>query len=478
MSIQLGDRETGTSRNTNLRTSRFPGWPRPFVLAAVCGSVGFVVATLLPHSYKVDSSLYFPTQGNDSASAASIIGKVVGGGGGSMGGDSDVGSVSLLGGMFQQPEVASGSQTAIAVLDSVRCGEAVAADLKLAELWHMRKRSDVLAKLDSMVTYGVDKNNLLDIEVVSTDPNLALKISNSYLTNLQIIATQLSTNYSHVNRLFIEQEADKARKNLDLQEAKLVALQTRGGIKTLSNASSEKLAASYVDLEERKVEADIALDGANSQIDQMVRTANATVKNSMELPRDIPVAQDTRNQVRDLEARFAYAKETLGPDNPEYNSLKIQLETTRAQMVDEVKREAGALKMGITPEVAQLYANRANLKAQADGLHDASKRLEDVLRGLPRSQMEVFKVQSDAKIAASTLGMLSGELEKAKIAEERDSPNFMVVDAPELPDSPFAPRKLFVTIVCLAAGFLIGCAWLVADSIRRSGGLADTADEN
>lgn len=481
MSIQLGDPEIAPSSGKIRTGGRLTGWRIPIAFALGCGLVGFIVASIIPHSYKVDTTLYFPSEsGGDSASG--LISKFVGAAGaaGATGGgeaSADLGSVSLLGGMFQQPEVASGSGTAIAVLDSTRCKEAVADDLNLRQVWRMKKRSDVLNRLQSEVTYGVDKNNLLAIEVVDTDPHLALQIARSYLDNLQQISATMSTSYSHRNRVFIDDELKAERATLDSEVARLVALQKREGLKSMSSDATDKIGTAYMDLQERKTEAQIELRAADSEIGYVVRTADLTVKNSANLPQDIPVAQNTRDQLRNLEARFAYDKATLGPDNPVYNQDKLQLATVRKAMSDEVEREAMALKEGISPEVATLYATRASLQAESEGLEDAGKQMDTLMQSLPSSQAEYLKMQGNIKITTATVGMLAEEEEKARIAEERDNPSYMVMDSPELPDEPFKPRKLFVTCACVAAGFLIGCAWLLAESMRRSAGSGEALPE-
>ena len=443
-------------------------WKLPVILSLGCGLAGFIAATVLPHWYKVVTTLYFPTAGS-SDSAASIIGKVVGNGV-SNGGNpvSDVGSVSLLGGMFQQPQLASGSDTAIAILDSTKCKEAVAKDLNLGELWHMKKKKDIYDTLGQIVSYGVDKNNLLDLEVDNTDPKLALQISNSYLKNLKEISIQMSTAYSHRNRLFIESELAKQRALVDVQEQQLVDMQTSGGLKTISSSADDRITSALVDLQQRSVTAQIALNAANKQIDSILNAANITAKNSTELPREMPVAQDTRAKLRDLEAKFEYDKATLGPDNPQYNADKTELETMKAQMNAEVHREVTALKEGITPEVATLFANRASLQAQRDGLVDATKRTLTLLKSIPAPQMAAAKLQSDIKVSGGTMGMLAAEAEKARIAEQRDMTVYMVMDEPELPEDPFKPRRSTTTFISMAAGFLIGCAWLVGGTLRRS----------
>jgi len=474
MSIQVSEPTLAKRKNTLTPRRPIP-WRLPVFLAIGCGLIGFVVATMLPHWYRVNTTLYFPSQGS-SDSAAGIIGKVVGDNA-SGGASSDIGSVSLLGGMFQQPVVASGSATAIAVLASNRCKEAVSHDLDLPELWHMKKRAEVLATLDQIVTYGVDKNNLLNIEVDNTNPKLAVAIANSYLKNLRQIANDMSTNYSHQNRVFIEQELADARQKLSMQEAELVAMQKRGGLKTVSTTADDKITSAYVDLQSRKLEAQLSLDAINKQIAFMLHAANVTVAQSASLPRDIPVAQDARARLRDLEAKFAYDKETLGPDNPQYNADKIQLETTRAEMTDEVKREAMALREGITPDIATLFATRASVQATRDGLVDASKRMESLLTSLPEPQMQATQLQGDIKITGNSVGMLEAEAEKARIAERRDMTAYMVVDTPEMPEDPFKPRRGTATALSIVAGFMIGCAWLVAGALRKNAAFDQEAED-
>jgi len=340
----------------------------------------------------------------------------------------------------------------------------------------------VLARLATVVAYGLDKNGLLAIEVDDTNKQLAVKIANAYIENLSAIATQMSTAYSRKNRAFLEEELAKHEATLSHEEHQMVDSELGKGSGSLplistTGSADTQLSTAYNDLLQRKEQTLINVQAMDKTIESMVRTTGMAIKTGSDLPADIPVAMESRSRLRQLEMQVAYAKATEGPDNPDYNTLNDALQSARSEVNSEIQREAMAMKEGISPSLAMMYANRAGLQAEYDGLADASKRMDAVLRSLPESEMEEGQVQTDVRIETAMVQNLTEEVERAKLAEERDTPTFVVVDSPEIPETPYAPQRTIITAISLIAGFLVGCAWAVIASLPR-GSLSLLASES
>ncbi len=86
---------------------------------------------------------------------------------------------------------------------------------------------------------------------------------------------------------------------------------------------------------------------------------------------------------------------------------------------------------------------------------------------MPSLQMQQTQLSSDIQVNQQLVTTLQGEVWRARIAEDRNLPTFMVVDAAGVPTEPYAPRIAFVTACAAVAGLMLCLAWNVARSVMR-----------
>ncbi|BDI28894.1 hypothetical protein CCAX7_009450 [Capsulimonas corticalis] len=437
----------------------------PLGLAVVAGVVAFGVASVLPKQYRTESTLYFPSAGD--SGAGSIISALNGFGGGGVGDKG--GSVGLLGGMISSPQVASGPNTSIAILTSVRCQTQVAQICHLQEHYHTTRMPIVLKMLTAASTFAVNKNGLLQVEIADQDPHVAAAINQAYLDTLKSIATDLSVDVSRRNRIFIEERLKTQRAKLTAQESLYSEMQKSPTQALTGTAGSDKLVSAYVELQTQANQAAIDLSAVDARIRWQTGVAKAASGPSLDAASVIPKVQPSVERLRGLESRFSIAQATLGPDNPDYRYLQIQVELARREVRSEVERELNQTQSGIAPEVSTLYATRAALQAQHDGLNRSLTQLKDKVVAIPVTKMREAHMTAEVETGEKLVAMLETEAERARLAEARDSTTFEVIDPPTPPDEPFAPRRAFIAGIAALAGFLLGLAWLAAKSLGKDG---------
>ena len=437
-------------------------WLAPIACAILFGGVAFLVTSLLPRTYRAESSLYFPSGGDTSngllsaVSGLSRFGNVAEKGG----------QVSLFGGALVSPQVASAPQTAIAVLSSRRLRERVADQLKLSRAWNL-PRDKAVKRLADAAALGVDKNGLLALSVDDRDPALAAAIASSYITNLRDLAKDLSLGLSTRNRKFLEGRLATVRARLGELERKSLAATEREPNAALASGAVTKAAEALINLETDRAKARIALDSVRAQIEWQNQALGAAVKSGAELPAHSEIAQEERIRLSQVEARFAVARSQYGPDHPRFRLLQEELKNAREQLDREIQRESRALESGVAPEVIALRAKQAASEAQVAGMDRAVEDVQGRLAGLPRRQMEREKLQQEIKGLRGLIEYLEAETERARVAETRESTTFEVIDAPQVPTEAVAPRRLFSTLLSALAGLLLGAGWVVARSLRR-----------
>jgi uncharacterized protein involved in exopolysaccharide biosynthesis len=449
-------------RISNKRSSR-GAWLFPVVLAVCAATVAFAVASMLPKSYKSEATLYFPSPPDASGSLMSNIASTLRGGA-SLGGDKG-GQVSLLNGALSSQLIAAGPQTAIAVMDSNLCRQRVIMKLGLTKLWKLPNHK-ARKRLGSTVAFGVDKNGLLAMEAAEEDPVLAKKILDAYIETLRQLGDELSLNMSKKNRVFVQERFEATRSQITLLEARLLRV-AEGDPDQVMTASPGDAARGIVDLEKDRVRAQAFQSAADSSLRLATENARAVVKAGVNLPIHAELGRTLREKLAGLEYEFSLAKAELGPDNPRYRLLQNQVQSAREQVRREIGRENRALDIGIAPEIVKLSAEKASYDAQVDGLNRAIEAMKARLASVPARQMSKERISQELNGQRELLNWLAMELQKAEIAEQRDATTFQPIDSPEVPDEPFAPRRLFAAGMAGVAGLLVGIAFLVARASMR-----------
>lgn len=437
------------------RRVRLPGFLLPVAAAVVCGASAFIICdNFVTPWYSSATTLYFPAAGNQGASG--FISSLLGGAG-----TDSSGSVPILGGIYNVPLVGSGPGTAIMALASGRCQGQVASSLHLDQKWHMTP-DKVAARLTKNVTYGIDKNGLLSIQANDTDPKMAQRLVNAYVLAMQDVSKQLSLAQSHSIRVALQAKLLTRQHTLHQEQDSLVNLETHIAANLPLGPG---VATVYSDLDSQRRTTQIDLKTTQAEIAQRDKTAQAA--QGVSLPEQMPYAQQSRLRLRDLQAKLATAKATLGPDNSQLQDLQIQTQQAQDQYTAELGRELTVVKKGIAPDMATLYVERASLQAKLDGIQKALSPLHSALLALPDAQMQQQRLTSDIARDEKLVDELAMSAQQAEIAEQRDVPTFQTVDAASVPDKPSLPRIGFTTALAAVAGFLLALAWQVAGVLLR-----------
>jgi uncharacterized protein involved in exopolysaccharide biosynthesis len=431
------------------------------------GTVAFGITSLLRKSYKSQATLYFPAPADATAGLAGGLASALRGGAAA---PDKGGSVSLLNGAISSQLIAAGPQTAIAVLDSDLARQRVIDRLKLTKTWDLPNLK-ARKQLQGAVSFSVDKNGLLAMEAVDFKPELAQSILSAYIVTLRQLAKELSLNSSKRNREFVEGRVAETRTRIGQLEMKLLSVNQRDPDPVMSNAPSDA-ARGIVDLERDLVRAQTQLSAAESGLRLATENARALTRSGADLPVHAELGRSLRTKLAGLEYEFSLAKAELGPDNPRYRILQNQLNSARAQVRQEMSRENRALDKGIAPEVVKLSAEKAGYEAQVAGLDRAVSQVKTRLASIPARQMTKERLTNELKVMRGLLEYQATELVKAQIAEDRDATTFQVIDTPEVPEEPFAPRRAFTAAMAGVAGLLIGIALLVVRSSMRPDPLA------
>ncbi len=303
----------------------------------------------------------------------------------------------------------------------------------------------------SLYVEPVENTHLVKVFYESPDPQLSADIVNAVVANFirDNISSQSETDtYA---REFLEQELDKARTRLTMQEAKLIEYAKQNDILEVNNSQSSqerKLDELYSALGE----AERARIQAESQMIQGRKHGNVReVLNN-------PVVEGIKQNLVALEAEYREKLKMFKPAYPDMQRLQGQIEEVRRQL----KREVGGLTQSLQAEF------------------NAAKKLEDDLR----SQVETYKTelvdQRDRSIEYNALkrevetsrNLYDGLLQRMKevsVASNVTSSNIKVVDSAGAPKDIFRPKKSLNLILGGLVGLMLGVgAALLRETLNQT----------
>jgi uncharacterized protein involved in exopolysaccharide biosynthesis len=201
------------SRARSVATQRIVWANRRVILRATV--VGLLVSTLIafliPKRFQSTARLMPPDQGSSGmgmammAAASSSIGSQIGSSLGSMAGD-------LLG-------LKSSSDLFIGILESRTVQDDLINKFDLRNVYWDRRMEDARDDLQKRTNVIADrKSGIITIEVVDKSPVRAAGMAGEYVSELNLVVTQLNTSSAHRERVFLEDRLTQVKQDLETAE--------------------------------------------------------------------------------------------------------------------------------------------------------------------------------------------------------------------------------------------------------------------
>ncbi len=149
---------------------------------------------------------------------------------------------------------------------------------------------------------------------------------------------------------------------------------------------------------------------------------------------------------------------TLAETQAQIAVRQVQLAALRQSATDE---NPGVIRL--RSEIGDLEGQLARLQR---GSSTASSAAIPTSR-VPQLQLEYVRKEREVKYHEALFEALSRQYEAARLDEARDAPVLQLLDPASYPDTKSSPRRMFFALGGLAAGFLAGCAWVLARARLR-----------
>jgi uncharacterized protein involved in exopolysaccharide biosynthesis len=271
--------ELRLSRARSVATQRLVWANRQFIFRATAAGllVSLLIAFLIPKQFQSTVRLMPPDQGTPGmgaammAAASGSVGSQLGSSLGSMAGD-------LLG-------LKNSSDLFIGILQSRTVQDDLIVKFDLKKVYWDRRMEDAREDLQKHTSVSSDrKSGIIIIEVEDKSPTRAAAMAGEYVSELNLVVTQLNTSSAHRERVFLEDRLTQVKKDLETAEQNFSQFATKNtalDIPTQGKAMIEaaatldgQLIAAQTELEGLKqvyADGNVRVRAAQARVDELRR---------------------------------------------------------------------------------------------------------------------------------------------------------------------------------------------------------------
>ncbi len=289
--------------------------PKMIVAGIVFGALGVAATVAMKPAWEVETSLLMASQDQGGGSALSaLIGK------------KDAKPLAILKGILR-------SRTAM---------EQVA-----------KKANVDREKLEESVKVTtVDDENQLTINVRWKQKDQAKAIAATMLETLASMRKEIGFTVANRQSKLIGELI--AKKDQELREAEKAVINYQ---KTMKAPVDPTAPGTVADLVKQKKQLETDVEALGIQIDEAKKAAER-LGTSVELPSGLPNAQEWQSKLSKAEFDLRIAKVKLGPSAPDVVRLTRELEQTRQQLQEEIKKYIASVSQNVDVNIASLQAQR------------------------------------------------------------------------------------------------------------------------
>lgn len=416
--------------------------------------VGLLSLTLVPRVYRSTATVVFPLPSGGAASLSRSLG---------------------FGGIAGM-EVPTGSSfplnTYRALLLSDQALMATNQKLQIAKLYALDSLQGTLGWFKAVVTVEIDLDRSLRLTAsVPGTPSvvrpsdlfnrlaanqrdrpyreLSSKVLTALLDEMGTLADEFKVDQTKAELVAVQEmlkEKNAEQKRLRDQLDRYLMAKPMGDAGIYARAMSER----YVTARSQLAKIEAALASAQRRKEVLADQVDRQVRTIEELPEEVDFLKDRRDARARASEAYAVAVSQWGPESPQVQRAKLDLEYARKQIAEA----AANAKAGLTPELLkadeQIETLRVERQQQQQELSSMVGDLNDAVRR--QDEIAVLNHQLDA-YRSSILG-LEEQLAHAQIEFSYRGIHWKIVSQPLVPISKHAPS----TMLALLTGFLAGAA--------------------
>jgi capsular exopolysaccharide synthesis family protein len=290
--------------------------------------------------------------------------------------------------------------------------------------------------------------------------HLANRIVQTYLTD----DLKRTTQAARQGRIYIQNELQSLRKQLDSATLRLARYQRSSGIVS-PRAEEEGATSEMFGLRRELVDAETGLTTAETglkTIDDDLRRTDPQIQ-SGETLQENPEFVHVREQMAELRDKIIEASHEFRPSAAEYRKLQQRFDEQQSELKKVAHYVVSATIKSRNPTVDYLQQKYASALVDRITNEDRIKSISAVLdqrmneyRAIPTKERTYTELTRESEEIAHTFGLLTDKYYELLVTEQSGIPNAMVGSEAMPSESPTYPDMRQGTILSILVGILFG----------------------
>ena len=315
---------------------------------------------------------------------------------------------------------------------------------------------------ESLTATLVRKSSLVELSVRLGDPVLCADVANTAARAYQERSLRVQQEGVHGMRLFVQEQLQRFRTQLDASEQELRGYKESQNISSFEGQQQEVL--------RRLTEAEVLYNSATTDRqgmekrlgsieESLTRTRAELVPSISEV--SSPRMKRLQDRLVELQLRYGQLQvQNYALDHPKMVQLADEIKRTKSALVREAQRVAAGGDLGdpiaqiskYGEERLSLQIDIAAIRAREQALARVMRDYDKMLQRLPEKELKLAQITRERDVNRRIYDNLLGKLEEMKISEAENLPGVRIVDKAVPDDEPVRPRK----VANLAIGILLG----------------------
>lgn len=334
---------------------------------------------------------------------------------------------------------------------------------------------------DELISAGSLRNNisiqsgqdsdLITIQVNYNDPELAKKIADSIVANMQTEIRELNQTSLKSASNFITAQLENTKQRLQELEDQLLAYRENNDI-IMPETQGENLLERYSEMESKKIEAELrAREAAVSlkEINRKLKGIDEKIISSQSISRN-PQISEIKSQLTGLYTELEGLKTKYTEKHPavvevqaRINNLEKELDNKTAEIVSNRTETNNPLYQNLNAQIIEREVQQLTASAQLEVYQTRLEELEAELEQFPAAELSFLRLQREKEVAEDIYLLLRNRKEEINIQQAMQTSDIFVIDQAYQPENPIKPNLLLNLAVAglLALMLSVGIIFLL-----------------
>lgn len=325
--------------------------------------------------------------------------------------------------------------------------------------------------------------DLINISIESYSPEEAAQIVNTTISSYSNLSTAQNRSMAISALSFLEEQKEKIRRNLMLNEDSLQIFMDYSNLVTVdaqtSNLITEisKIASEIQSTNVLLFTTESGISEFSSQLENLKPGLPAQIANSLE-----PTIQRYQYELAELFTErllLLTRNKNLNDNSPQVKDIQRQIDLikdeinlTTKQLINSDSdiyltfisdRDGGVTTYisELSKKITALKVERAQFQTQKNILEDYYSSLNSQFEELPENIIELGRLRRDLKINEELFLLVSNQYAEMSLWEKTQFGLGRPLDLAEIPARPIKPRKKIITIIGFLLGGLLGVGFVI-----------------